>query len=838
MLNRERQIFDEALELPAAARADFLAHACNDDRALRARVESLLEAADTAGGFLGGDESDVGEQIGTRIGPYVLVEKIGEGGFGVVYRAEQEQPMRRSVALKILKLGMDTRAVVARFEAERQALALMNHPNIARVFDGGATPAGRPYFVMELVSGRPITTFCREERLGLRARLGIFLQVCRAVQHAHQKGIIHRDLKPSNMLVGREGDHFTTKVIDFGIAKAARADGDPRTQYTRLNLFVGTPDYMSPEQLDGATGDVDTRSDVFALGAVLYDLLVGVPPFDVRLNWDGSTPPMQRLLRRPDPLAPSQRLRAFDVTERDRRAAERGQTAARLAADLKGDLDQIVLKCLESDRNRRYDSAEDLARDVENYLRDEPVTARPATLRYRCRKFVRRNTAAVAVTSAAVLVLAGVVGFYTFRLARERNLAQRASKRSAAVSELLMLQLGANDPQKIFGPKERDEAIANVQRDFADDPAMQVEILGTTARTIMRGGKRSEAETLLQRALLASRDLPAPTPALARALGDMAIIYRERGDFMRAIVCLERSLKVDHELGPVDGLDSLANTYMELGRNYMALEQVEHAEVNFRRALELRHVQYGAEHGQISTVLGDIADVEWHLGKLAEADRDLRLASDMFRRLVTAEHPNIASSYVAIGRVRLDMGDFASAEKYFNDAIVLDTRLLGPKDWRVASARGRLGATWCREGRLDDAERELRTALAIMSEDPTNNPTHIAVTQLELARVLLLRGGMAAEAEKLLRSALEIQRRRYPPEGWRVASTKSLLAEALLQQRRWAEAEPLLLAAHAILPDIAGPRGWETKATRERLARLYEATGETEKARLYRPSSP
>ncbi|MBI5423176.1 MAG: serine/threonine protein kinase [Opitutae bacterium] len=833
MPNRERQIFDEALELPAAERADFLARACGDDLALRARVESLLTAADAAGGFLSGDEAEIGERVGTRIGPYTLVEKIGEGGFGVVYRAEQEQPMRRSVALKILKLGMDTRAVIARFQAERQALALMSHPNIARVLDGGATPAGRPYFVMELVGGRPITTFCREERIGLRARLGIFLQVCRAVQHAHQKGVIHRDLKPSNMLVGREGEHFTTKVIDFGIAKAVRADGDPRTQYTRLNLFVGTPAYMSPEQLAGASGDVDTRSDVFALGAVLYELLVGVPPFDATLERDGSTPPLQNLLRRPDPLAPSVRLRAFDAAERERRAAERAQTAARLVADLKGDLDQIVLKCLDADRNRRYDSAEDLARDVENYLRDEPVTARPATLSYRCRKFVRRNTAAVAVTATAVLALAGVVGFYTFRLARERDLAERASKRSAAVSELLMLQLSSNDPQKIFGPKERDEALASVQRDFADDPAMQVEILGTTARTIMRGGKRSEAEALLQRALQAARDLPTPTVALARALEDLAVIYRGRGDFMRAVACLERAVKIDRQLPGTDGMDNLASTYLELGRNYMALEQVERAEVNFRRALELRHAQFGAEHGQISTVLGDIADVEWHLGQLIEAERDLRLASDMFRRLVTAEHPNIAASYVALGRVHVDMGDIAGAEKFFQDAITLYTRLLGPKDWRVASARGRLGAAWCHAGRLDAAERELRTALALMSEDPTNNPTHIAVTQLELARVLLVRGGMAAEAEKFLRSAVEIQRHRYPPEGWRVLSTQSLLAEALLQQQRWAEAEPLLLAAHAVLPDIAGPRGWETKATRERLVRLYQGMGKPELAARY-----
>ena len=327
MSNRHQEIFCAALEHTGTAeRAAFLDAACGGSAATRARLETLLRAAEDAGGFLEDEPASAPAAAGARIGRYRLQERIGEGGFGVVYRAEQDEPVRRTVALKIIKLGMDTRAVVARFEAERQALALMEHPNIARVFDGGATEAGRPFFVMELVRGVPITTFCREQQLHLRARLELFQQVCRAVHHAHQKGVIHRDLKPSNILVARDGERPVAKVIDFGIAKATREPLTARTLATRLHAFMGTPAYMSPEQVGLGGIDVDTRSDIYSLGALLYELLTGVPVLDAQRLLAAGQAEMQRVIHHVEPPAPSARVAALAGEQRQHCAAERRTT--------------------------------------------------------------------------------------------------------------------------------------------------------------------------------------------------------------------------------------------------------------------------------------------------------------------------------------------------------------------------------------------------------------------------------------------------------------------------------------------------------------------------------
>ena len=347
------------------------------------------------------------EQSGDRIGRYKLLEKIGEGGFGAVYVAEQKEPVKRRVALKIIKLGMDTKQVVARFEAERQALALMDHPNIARIFDGGATATGRPYFVMELVRGVPITEYCDAQRLPTAKRLELFTQVCRAIQHAHQKGIIHRDIKPSNILVTLHDGVPVPKVIDFGIAKATQAELTEKTVYTQFQHFIGTPAYMSPEQAEMSGLDIDTRSDIYALGVLLYELLVGKTPFDSKELLAAGLDEMRRTIREREPARPSTRLRSMTGKELTSTAERRGAEAPKLISLLRGDLDWIVMKCLEKDRTRRYEAATGLAMDVQRYLDNEPVLARPPSVAYRVRKFVQRNKAAVgaAASVAAVLVL-------------------------------------------------------------------------------------------------------------------------------------------------------------------------------------------------------------------------------------------------------------------------------------------------------------------------------------------------------------------------------------------------------------------------------------------------
>ena len=413
-------VFSQAVEHASAEeRSRYLDEACQGDPTTRQRVESLVQAHFKAGKFLGGKsvepmetiDQPVGERPGVQIGPYKLREQIGAGGFGVVYVAEQEKPVARKVALKIIKPGMDTRAVVARFESERQALALMDHPHIAKVLDAGATESGRPYFVMELVRGTSLTEFCDAQNLQTNDRLRLFIDVCRAVQHAHQKGIIHRDLKPSNVMVTMRDDRAIPKVIDFGVAKALSRKLTEMTLYTGYGQLIGTPLYMSPEQAQMNDVDVDTRSDVYSLGVLLYELLTGVTPFDKETVRKAGFDDLRRIIREETPPRPSDRVSTLDAHQRSTVSVSRQSDADSLARSLRGELDWIVMKALEKDRDRRYESASAFAADIERYLNNEAVIACPPSASYRFRKFVRRNQVAIGTISAVVLALAvGVCG--------------------------------------------------------------------------------------------------------------------------------------------------------------------------------------------------------------------------------------------------------------------------------------------------------------------------------------------------------------------------------------------------------------------------------------------
>jgi WD40 repeat protein/serine/threonine protein kinase len=462
-----RAIYDEASAIGAGERQAYLDRACDGDQALRANVEELLRHDESAGGFLADPKRDapaptppLTERDGDRIGRYKLLQKIGEGGCGVVYMAEQTEPVRRRVALKIIKLGMDTRAVVARFEAERQALAMMDHPGIARVLDAGATDTGRPFFVMELVRGIKITDYCEQHRLSTVERLRLFIPVCQAVQHAHQKGIIHRDLKPSNVLVTSNDGVPLTKVIDFGIAKAtADIQLTDKTLFTRFEMFIGTPAYMSPEQAEFNATDIDTRTDIYALGVLLYELLTGETPFDAKELMSQGIDAMRRTIREKEPVRPSTKLSRTLLTANarslkgssDKPAGDEEATASsrrllrinETVALLRGDLDWIVMKCLEKDRTRRYDTANSLAADLKRHLDNEPVSVRPPSSSYRFQKLVRRNKLAFGAAGAvAVALLLGIVGS-TSELVRATR-AEREQSRLRALAQQAQAQAETN----------------------------------------------------------------------------------------------------------------------------------------------------------------------------------------------------------------------------------------------------------------------------------------------------------------------------------------------------------------------------------------------------------
>jgi serine/threonine protein kinase/Flp pilus assembly protein TadD len=681
--NTVKSIFLAASEKPLAERSAFLDQAVGDDTILRARIEALLKAHDNPDSFLKEAAAEFGatidlspadaplaEKPGTLIGPYKLLEQIGEGGMGVVYMADQQAPVRRRVALKIIKAGMDTRQVIARFEAERQALALMDHSNIARVLDAGATDSGRPYFVMELVKGVPITEYCDQHNLSIPKRLELFGQVCQAVQHAHQKGLIHRDIKPSNVLVSTQDDRPVAKVIDFGVAKAMQGQLTEKTLFTEFQHLVGTPAYMSPEQAGGSL-DIDTRSDVYSLGVLLYELLAGTPPFDPKELRSKTLAEMQRIIREVEPPTPSTRLNALDDTLATV-AAQRSVEPRKLAAMVHGELDWIVMKALEKDRTRRYETPGGMARDIERYLRDEPVLACPPSVTYRLKKFIRRNK----IAAAFVLLLVAAVAALTVSNVQTRRNERRATTQTAkakAVSDLLQKMLASSNPDEVKSAEYTvrqllDDFSAGLSDDLAEQPEVEAEILATIGRAYWRLGVLDNAEPSLKRALeMRRRVFGSHHEKVAESLLDYAWYLFEKSRHSEAEPLVREALNI-YQSGDRGAPEFRARWTLQ--RMLVSLRQFDEADAEAEKALALAR-KSNIQCAELANILHVRSAAQSEQGRYVEAERSARQAVEMHHRLHGPKHPETGWGLQTLGVALLMQKKYGEAEAALREAIAI-----------------------------------------------------------------------------------------------------------------------------------------------------------------------
>jgi serine/threonine protein kinase len=771
MSSREAEaarIFLEAVEhCECGRRAEFVREAAAGDPILLQRVDALLKAHDEPNPLLDGDHlaptRDIpqpSERPGTVIGPHKLLEQIGEGGMGLVFVAEQQQPVKRRVALKVIKPGMDSRQVIARFEAERQALAMMDHPHIAKVHDGGTTPEDRPYFVMELVKGTPITDYCDRHRLSNRQRLQLFLDVCHAVQHAHQKGIIHRDLKPSNVLVEIHDVQPVLKVIDFGIAKAMGQQLTDKTVYTAVAQMVGTPLYMSPEQAGLSSLDVDTRSDVYSLGVLLYELLTGTTPFDHEQFKQASYDEMRRIIREDEPPRPSTRLSTIEQAALSTIAEKRGLEPRRLSQQLRGELDWIVMKCLEKDRNRRYGTANSLARDIERYLNDEPVQACPPSAWYRFRKFARRNKHALATVGllAVILVLAVIeLSISNIHINRERDQTEKALK--AAEANLSLARQAV------------DEMYTKVAYEVSARPYMQPfqrDILEKALRFYQQFAQRQSGDPALR----------LETASARLRIGQVQFTLGQPRQAMRA--CNEAIAALE-ELGAELPAEPnrcfwLADAYCLRGSIHSSGGEPGQVATQFRQALALQG-QFVPEQPDDPGYWSRLASTHLQLGSVqsdhpGEAEKEIREGVRLYERLAAQPRSaipyreSLISSYIALGAFLAGVDRFQEAEQAFRQALDLcDT--FGESLTRTngqhirASAESALGQVLAAHGRRPEAEKAYRRAIASAEKCADQFPD-VPGYRLSLAQysaklaALLAQSGKRDEAAVYRRSARKL----------------------------------------------------------------------------------
>jgi serine/threonine protein kinase len=702
------------------------------------------------------------------IGPYRLIRKLGEGGMGEVWLAEQSAPVKRQVALKIIRAVRYDKSALIRFDLERQALAMMNHPAIAKVFDAGSTAEGQPYFAMEYVPGLPITEYCDEKRLSLRERLFVFTKVCEGVQHAHQKAIIHRDLKPTNILVVEVDGKPVPRIIDFGLAKAISEQSQRGTLVTRAGGLVGTPGYMSPEQMDPLVADVDTRSDVYSLGVVLYELLTGVLALDAQ-QWESK--PFHEVLRQvneEEPTSPSTRLITDPAAVAS--AEKRSTDPRQLAKMLRGDLDWITLRALERDRARRYGTPAELADDLGRYLRNEPVIARPASLAYRTRKYVQRHTfgVAAAATVVTLLIAFGVMQAIELRrITRERDRTDRVTKFMTGMFKV-------SNPSEARGNAVTareilDKASKDIDNGLRKDPELQAQLMETMAQTYTGLGLYSRAQDLVQhaRAIQSSRFGDRNRQTLASD-SYLAQLLRAQGHLPEAEKLLQKTIEVQRQVLGVNDPDTLASMD-RLG--YVYANEARHADAEslFRQTLITERKVLGPDDPQTLGTLNELAETLTAQGRYAGADQIYGELVAAQQQTLGSDNPATLLSMSHAAENLEEEGRFPDAEKLYSEVIAAQRRVLGPEHPQTLRAVTMLALTMAKEGHYAEADKLQSQVIEIKSR--VLGPTHTSTLQsMEMEALGLNREGRYADSEKTFRDVIETAQKTNQPatvaEAW------------------------------------------------------------------------
>ena len=787
-----------------------------------------------------GIPSAAGVSIGAPpklIGPYQLIRRLGEGGMGQVWLAEQTAPVRRQVALKLIKVGRYDDSVLQRFYAERQSLAIMDHPSIAKVFDAGATSDGQPYFVMEYVAGEPITKYCDDKRLGIRERLELLIKVCEGVQHAHQKAVMHRDLKPANILVVEVDRKPVPRIIDFGLAKAAHPQLNDETLVTQLGGWVGTPGYA--EQADPAVVDVDTRTDVYSLGAVLYVLLTGSLPFENKdwrkLRFDE----FLRQLRDDDPPSPSTKV-GTDKEWSQATSKARATEPRQLVSLLHGDLDWITMKALEKERDRRYGTPMELAADIERYLNHEPIVARPASTPYRVGKYVRRHRVGVTVAAALVLLLAGFAVLQAVQVRRiraERDRTARERDRANRITDFMQQIFEVSDPSESRGNSVTarellDKASAEIDSGLANDPDAQAQMLQVMGDVYRGLGLYAQAEPLLARSLEIRRRVLGPNdPATLDSMSSLAILMHREGREAEAEKVQREVLETERRiLGPTDARTvastaQLAAIIFEQG-HYADAEKLD------RDALAVEQQNHRTESRQAIMIESNLAFTLEEEGHYRESDQLQRQALDAAERVMGSEHPDTLRIMSRLALLEEKEGRFSDEEKLFRQVIDIERKVLGPDHPQTLQSLEALTVPLRQLGKLEEAEKLSRHVIEQQSRTLSPDSRVLLASKSSLANTLLSEKRYD-EAERLWRQILDSDRRALGAEHPNTLLTMSNLANTLMEAGKYSEAEKLYRETLEIQHRVLSPNHPDAAMTLYNLACVTAHEGRKTEAISY-----